>query len=208
MDNNQFAQIRQILTAHKREIEVLQNEIGRLRNAPAKRSPQEEIDAIAGRRVAFTYVGSQTFTTSNDGARGSAINMTVSQDGPFIWTHYPFVLWRSTAPSNATDFGKWRPVQTFYPSEHHAAVGTATNVINISYEIADSGSQRNFQNAACPPILSQYNALIPLSAPTLFAPNTVISFTPTYEDINLGGSTATTTGTLVVAFPGYRIVNM
>jgi len=45
--------------------------------------------------------------------------------------------------------------------------------------------------------------------PTLFSPNTVVVFTPTYADILFNGSAAipATEGTLVVTLPGYRIIN-
>jgi hypothetical protein len=83
-----------------------------------------------------------------------------------------------------------------------------TNLVDLSYEITDSGSQRNFQNEAVGPLFSRPDNLVPLPVPTLFAPNTVISFFPTYERIVFGGVEATTQGELYVGFPGYKIVNL
>lgn len=210
MDNNLAAQLRQILSAHKTEIESLKREMDGLRAATraAVSSPQAQIDMIPGRRVAYHLVGSQLFTTTQDGLRASPINMAVSQDGPFVMTHYPIVMWRTTLPTNATDFGRWSPIYSWpLPSqEDHKA--SADNVINISYELIDAGSQRQLQNEAVPPLLSTPEYLHPCPIPTLFAPNTTVQFVPTYEDIDLGGSTATTEGRLVVAIPGFKIVQM
>lgn len=199
--NQTFAQLRQILGAHKREIEALQGEIKNLR---ANRSVQQEIDAIPGRRVFHSLVGSQTFTASQDGVRGSTISITVSQDGPFVMTHYPFVAWRSSLPSNATDLGRWRPVSTWPLADQVID----TNIVDLSYEMFDGGSERAMQNSAVPPMLSRPDQMHPLPIPTLFTPNSTIQFIPTYHNVLFNDSTATTEGTLVVALPGYRIVNM
>lgn len=203
MDANQiYSQLRQILGAHKREIENLQDEIRKIRDVA--RGPASEIDKIPGRRVSYVLVGSQTFTTSQDGARGNAINMTVSQDGPFIWTHYPFVLWRPSLPSNATNLGRWRPVYTTpLPVET-----VTTEVVDLSYEIFDGGSDRALQNAAVPPLVSGPMMVHALPTPTIFAPNSTVQFVPTYHNVLFNASTAATEGTLVVAFPGFRVINM
>lgn len=184
----------------------LVNEINLLKQqAAGPRSPTADVDAMSGRRIMFTFVQTGTFTSTDDGKRGSGLNFLVSQDGPFVLCYYPIAMWRSSLPTNATDFGKWRPVSSWpLPTQDDI---TGTDIINISYELADSGSQRNFQDNAVPGgLLSRPDNLIPLPAPTLFRENSTITFTPTYEDIELGGSTATTTGTLVVALPGYRII--
>lgn len=184
-------------------VDVLEAELKGMVEA-SNNNLQDMIEAIPGRRVFFTMVGNQTFTTTQDGARGNAITFEISQDGPWIMTHYPFVLWRSSLPTNATDFGMWRPINTGYlPTQE-----LGTNFIDISYEMQDSGSNRNFQNLATPPLLSTPNWLMPLPVPTLFKPQSVISFIPTYENILFEGSTATTQGTLAVALPGYKIVNL
>lgn len=190
------------------KVSVMEQQVEDLRESP-QRYPQQTledaIDSIPGRRVFYTLVGTQTFTTTNDGARGNAITFEISQDGPFIMTHYPFVMWRSTLPTNATDFGRWRTVCTAYlPTQQ-----LTTNFIDISYEMSDSGSQRNFQNdQPVPPLLSKPDDIVPLPVQSLFKPQSVISFIPTYNDILLAGSTATTQGTLVVALPGYKIINL
>ncbi len=194
---------RQIITELKRlrgEHEQLKTII---MNRP--RSPTDELDAIPGRRLFYTLTGNQSFTTAQDGQRGQNIAMLVSQDGIFVQTHYPVVMWKSSLPTNATDFGRWRPV-TSWPLPDQVL---DTNIIDISYEMADGGSQRNFQNAPVSPgLISRPDNLMPLPVPTPFSPNTSISFTPIYENILFEGSTATTEGILWVGLPGYRIVNM
>lgn len=193
------AALRQVLSALKAEISDLRQQVA---NKP--RGVLAYIDEIPGRRIFYSLVGSQLFTTAQDGLRGNPIIMTVNQDGPFIMTHYPVAMWRSTLPTNATDFGRWRPARTWpLPTQT-----LTTNFIDISYELVDAGSQRHLQNLAMPPLLSQPDELLCLPIPTLFAPNTTIQFIPTYQDIAFGGSTATTEGSLVVALPGYRVVNM
>lgn len=167
---------------------------------------EDELEKIPGRRIFHTLVGSQTFTTSQDGQRTTPITFEVSQDGPFIMTHYPVCGWRSSAPSTATDFGRWRPVTT-WPLPDQVI---DTNIIDISYEMSDSGSGRNMQNDIPVPglLISHPGNLQLLPKPTYFRPNTVITFTPTYNDITFAGSTPTTEGTLVISLPGYKIVNL
>lgn len=198
MDNEQ---LRKILNSHKSTIESLLAKVSLLERG---KSLEDEIESIKGRRIFYNLVGQQTFSSTNDGTRGNPINMLVSQDGPFVMMGYPLVMWRSSGPSNATDFGRWRPVSTFpLPTQQ-----LTTNFVDISWELTDGGSQRNFQNLAVPPLFSRPDAILPLPKPTLFAPNTTIQFIPTYQDILFAGATPTTEGTLVVALPGYRIVQM
>src|SRR5882724_8679693 len=64
---------------------------------------QEEIDQVPGRRMEGALVGEVTFSVSDLGQRGIPILFNVSQDGPFIMTHYPMVQWRPSAPANATN---------------------------------------------------------------------------------------------------------
>ena len=177
-----------------------------VKHLSASRTLEEELESIPGRRVFHTLVGSQDFTASNDGNRGNPIVFEVSQDGPFVMTHYPIIGWRSTLPTNATDFGRWRPVAS-WPLPDQVL---DTNTIDLSYEMADTGSNRAMQNDVPVPVLlaSYPGKLCELPKPTYFRPNTTITFTPTYEDINFGGSQATTQGTLVIALPGYKIVNL
>ena len=169
------------------------------------RSITQEIDSIPGRRIFYTLSDTLVFTAAQAGLRGTAMTFPVSQDGAFIATHYPMAIWKASAPATAPNFGAWRPVST-WPLPDQVL---DTDLIDLSYEVDDSGSQRNFQNEAVAPILSRPDNMIPLPVPTLFAPNTVIRFTPIFERIlfNTGG-TATTAGTLWVGFPGYKIVNL
>lgn len=170
------------------------------------RSITEEIDSIPGRRIFYTMSGRQSFTIAQDGTRAQPIAFQVSQDGPFIATHYPLVLWKPNAPDAATNFGRWRPVSS-WPLPDQVLDG---DIVDLSYEVDDSGSQRNFQNEPVGPIFSRPDNLIPLPVPTLFAPNSVFRFTPTYENIafDAGAATPTTGGELRVGWPGYRIVNL
>jgi hypothetical protein len=178
--------------------------------ASKPRSVTEEIDAIPGRRIFYTLSAVQGFTTDQDNTRGQVMNFLVSQDGPFIATHYPLVMWKPNAPTNADNFGRWRPVESWpLPTQQQ----TNFDTIDISYEMNDSGGQRNFQNLPVPAgLLSRPDNMIPLPVPTLYTPNTTIGFVPVYEAINfVPGSesyVATTGGQLVVAIPGYRIVNL
>lgn len=177
----------------------------------SQRSITAEIDAIPGRRLYYTLTGRIAFDINDDGRRGQPINMLVSQDGAFIQTHYPIAMWLPTAPNNADLFGMWRPV-TPWPLPDQASLGAVdldADLLSISYEIQDSGSQRNFQNEAVPPILSRPDLMVPLPVPTLFAPNSTITFTPTYERILFNSAgVPPTDGQLVVGLPGYRIANL
>jgi hypothetical protein len=197
--NQLNAALRQIQT-HQQQIHDLQQ---RLTSKPP--SAQEFLDSIPGRRIFYHFVSTQNFTSSNNGSRGTKMTFTVSQDGPFIMTHYPIAMWKPSLPTTATRYGQWMPVQhTNIPAQEIADV----DFVDISYEMDDSGAARAFQNNPLPPLLSSFADLKALPIPTLFAPNTTIGFTPTYEDIDFSANgTATTQGTLVVALPGYRVVN-
>jgi hypothetical protein len=130
--------------------------------------------------------------------------ITVSQDGPFIQTHYPLVLWFPSAPDNATNFGRWRPVSTFpLPTQV-----VSTDIIDLQYEIVDGGSQRQFQNAPRGPLFSRPDNVVPLPSPVQWAPNATLSFVPLYQAITWNSAVPPTQGTLHVDFPGFRIVNL
>ncbi|MHC4175877.1 MAG: hypothetical protein ACYSWU_00110 [Planctomycetota bacterium] len=191
------------------EVDQLSKQVEELRKGP--KSITDEIDKIPGRRVEYMLCGEQTFAIAQNGLRGNPIPMQVSQDGPFIGTHYPVCMWYPSLPSNGVYWGFWRPVWAGWPlpDQANGAVDFDEDIIAISYEISDGGSQRNFQNSERPPLLSMPGNAIPLPVPTLWTPNTVVNFTPIYQRILFSVETpATTQGTLVVGFPGYRIVNM
>lgn len=175
--------------------------------AKRSRSITEEIDAIPGRRIVYTLSGDQSFTSSQDGVRGQAISFLVSQDGPFVMTHYPFIGWYPNAPATADNYGRWMPIKsTPLPTQQN---GTNYDWIDVSYEIVDGGSQRNFQNLVVSPgLVSTADNMIPLPVPTLFQPNTTIQVYITYNNIvfSTGPSVDTTGGNLHVDLPGYRIV--
>ena len=106
-------------------------------------------------------------------------------------THYPVVMWRPSEPVTAARFGRWRPV-TSWPLPDQAI---NDDVIDLSWELVDGGSQRNFQNLAANPSFSRPDLALPLAVPTLFAPNTTIQFFPTYESISFAPPIAETDAT-------------
>jgi hypothetical protein len=205
----QLAQKNQIFEAALKKITGDHNELLRqLESQP--RSITEEIDSIPGRRIFYNFVDRIDFTLAQDGLRGEPLNFLVSQDGPYIATHYPMVVWNPNSPDTASNFGQWSPPSSWpLPTQQNAF----QDRIDLSYEMVDGGSQRNFQNASAGPLFSRPDNAIPLPVPTLFAPNSVIQFFPTYETIFfdpsvVGNRIPTTGGSLVVTIPGYKIVNM
>jgi len=194
---------------HRDAIVNLQNTVNQLSQQVAAaqsrpRSVQEEIDAIEGRRIESVLAGEVTFTANDVGQRATPIIIQVSQDGPFVMTHYPMALWFPSAPSTATNLNRWRPVTTFpLPTQ---VVGT--DIIDIQYELNDGGSQRFMQNEPRGPLLSRPDNIVPCPVPTLWAPNAAIVFQPTYLSLTWNSATPPTQGTLHVDLIGYRIVNL
>lgn len=168
------------------------------------RTVQEEIDALPGRRIESTLSGEVTFTASDVGTRAAPILFQVSQDGAFIMTHYPLCVWRPTAPNNATNLNRWRPVSTFPLPDQVVD----DDIIDIQYELNDGGSQRQFQNQPRGPLLSRPDNIVPCPIPTMFAANAAVIFQPTYLALTWNSSPTITQGTLHVDLIGYRIVNL
>jgi hypothetical protein len=170
------------------------------------KSITNELDSIPGRRIAYNLSDTLLFTESDDGKRGQPLNFLVSQDGPFVMTFYPNVIWRPTQPDNATNFGRTRPPYS-WPLPDQVL---DTDTIDITWEMVSGGSQRNFQNLPAAPMFSRGDTAIPLAVPTLFAPNETIQFFPTFNsiDFDTGAAVPTVEGELLVTLPGYRIVNM
>lgn len=198
-----------VIRTHKDAITSLQQQLAQVRNALSAqqsrpRSIQEEIDAISGRRIEGVLAGEVTFSATDVGQRAQPILFQVSQDGPFVMTHYPMALWRPTQPSNAANLNRWRPVSTFPLPDQVVD----TDIIDILYELNDGGSQRLGQNEPRGPLLSRPDNLVPCPIPTLWAPNAAIVFQPTYLALTWDGSPAPTQGTLHVDLIGYRIVNL
>lgn len=190
------------LRAQANQIAVLQQMIGDFQSRP--RSVQEEIDAIEGRRIEGTLSGEVVFTANDLGNRAKPVTFQVSQDGPFVMTHYPLVLWRPTLPDNATNLNRWRPVSSFpLPTQQ-----VQNDFIDIMYEIQDGGNQRLFQNEPRAPLLSRPDNIVPCPVPTLWSPNSAILFIPTYLALTWDALVPPTQGTLHVDLIGYRIVNM
>ena len=211
--------IKQFAAAINAQLGNMGREVARLKGAydamsqlvSSQRSITAEMDAIPGRRVFYTLAGRETFTLSDEGQRGQPISMLVSQDGPFMATHYPLIMWRPTQPTNADTFGLWRPVTPWPLPLQFSGGGIDGNFdyISISYEVVDAGSQRNLQNAAVPPLLSRPDMIVPLPVPTMFTPNSVVTVFPTYERIVFNSAgVPPTEGQIVVAIPGYRVVNL
>lgn len=205
LDNQTAAAMRSYKTA----IQALQQQVGDISQALSEmqsrpRTLQEEIDAIPGRRIESTLSGEVTFTANDEGQRATPVIITVSQDGPFIMTHYPMALWRPTAPSNATNLNRWRPVSTFpLPTQV-----VNTDIIDLLYEMTDGGAQRFMQNAPRGPIFSRPDNFVPTPIPTLWSPNSTIVFTPTYLNLTWDSQVPPTQGTLHVDLIGYRITNL
>lgn len=200
------------LAAHLRKLAAAQNELRAqfkllLAQDDGPRSITEEIDSLPGRRIFYNLSGRQSFTIAQLGTRADAISFFVSQDGPFVMTHYPLVCWKPNLPATATQFGQWSPVSSWPVPTQQAA---NQDSINLSYEFFDGGSQRAFNNEVAAPLFSRPDSLQELPVPTLFAPNANINFFATYEDIFFDPDPAvpSTGGQLVVTLPGYRIVNL
>lgn len=206
LSNDQIAGIlrghKAAITQQAQVIAQLQGIIGDLSSRP--RSVAEEIDSIPGRRMEGTLDGHITFTAADVGARAAPIVMQVSQDGPFVQTHYPMALWRPTAPTNTTNLNRWRPVSTFpLPTQT-----VATDIIDIMYEMQDGGNQRLLQNEPRGPLLSRPDNIVPTPVPTLWSTNSAVLFIPTYLAVTWNSAVPPTEGTLHVTIPGYRIVNL
>jgi hypothetical protein len=210
MDKSLAAQFATKIRQQDRELAELKGTIqGIIKSCgEAPRSITEEIDSIPGRRIFYQLSERLSFTISDDGTRGQPMNMLVSQDGPFIQTHYPLVAWKPNLPDNATNFGQWSSVYSWpLPDQERPD----RDFLDLSWELIDQGSQRNFQNEPSIPLFSRADgAAAPLPVPTLFSPNTVIAFTPTFEDItfNQTPQVPATGGELVVTLPGFRIANL
>lgn len=168
------------------------------------RTVQEEIDAIPGRRIEAALCGAVLFDANDEGNRGQPVIMQVPQDGPFIQTHYPMVLWRPVAPDDATNLERWRPVSTFPLPDQVVD----TDIIDIMYEMQDGGNGRLFQNAPRGPLFSRPDNIVQVPVPTLWAPNTSLNLYPTYLSLTWDSATAPTQGELHVTIPGYHIVNL
>lgn len=204
--NDQLAAFVRGLTKKTNEqaslIGQLQRVVTQLASRP--RSVAEEIDSIPGRRIEACLCGTQLFDANDLGQRGQPVIMQVPQDGPFIQTHYPMVLWRPTAPDNATNLDRWRPISTFPLPDQVVD----TDIIDILYEMQDGGNGRLFQNEARGPLLSRPDNIVPVPVPTLWAPNTSVNFIPTYLAQTWDAATPPTQGQIHVTIPGYHIVNL
>jgi hypothetical protein len=205
-------------TAYIRQMQAqIQSQGATLAALQRGRDPEDEIDAIPGRRIVYTLSGDQSFTIAQLGLRTSPISMLVSQDGPFIMTHYPAFSWYPNAPSTADNLGKWRPVASYpLPAQQGGlssanAESTLYDMIDISYEIVDGGSGRQFQNLTVGPhLMSTRDSMIKLPQRTKFEPNATIQVFVTFNDIFFGTAPTndTTGGNLHVDIPGFRIVNL
>lgn len=205
LDAQTAALIRNLSTGYSQllqRVNTLTQQVSSLMSRP--KTVWDEINEIPGRWIESTLSGEVTFTSADLGRRGNPISFLVSQDGPFVQTHYPMALWRPSQPTNATNFGRWRPVSTFpLPTQV-----VSTDIIDILYEIQDGGSQRQFQNEPRGPLLSRPDNVVPSPSPTLWSPNATILFTPTYLALTWDGAVPPTEGTLHVDIPGFRIVNL
>ncbi len=203
------------------DIANAQAEIARLKagNAALRKRVQKAVDIndIEGRRIHFTQSATMTFTAAiNDGNRGpSYMIIPIGQDGPWVMTHYPVIMWRNAASATAADVGLWRP-PSHWPLPDQIV---DANVCSMSYEVFDEGSVRALQNdpqsdrntaagtqrkAVVAGLFSTANILMQLPEPTLFDTNGAIRIVITFDDIQF---TDVTQGRLRVNLPGYKIVN-
>jgi len=206
MDSSFAAQIRQALAQRDTQIQTLKSQIDAVMRSRV--APDAWIDEIPGKRVSYWLQGSQSFLAAQDGTRGNPVNMLVNQDGPFVATHLPIVAWKPNAPSTATNLGRWSAI---FHGPQPTLNGSNIDIISISWELIDAGSNRNFQNGTIPPFLNTLgmgDQLKKLPVRTYFAPNSTVQFVPTYEEISFNGSAGvpTTGGLLVIVIPGYRIL--
>jgi hypothetical protein len=205
-----IGQLARAVNGLTQQLKEARAEIEMLKASARPLTVQEEIDKIPGRRVWYNYVGSVNFTATQRGTRGEPIIIeSISQDGPFIQTAYPLVVWKPVTPDGGaapTNLGRWRPVYS-WPLPTQELGG---DIIDISWEVQDGGPNRDFQNAPVPPIFTRSDVVQPLPVPVLWTPNSSIKFTPTYEAINFDDTVdeATTEGVLRVVMPGYKICNM
>lgn len=202
-----LAQIQRKLNALQQANAQLTAQVSDLMSRPT--TITEAIDAIPGRRIESIFSGEVAFDMSDLGQRGRPVIIQISQDGDFIQTHYAQALWYPTAPNNATNLNRWRPVESAYLQTQEIS----GDLIDIKYELDDAGSQRFMQNDARGPVLSRPDNIVPCPVPTQWAPNASIKFTPTYMAFlwNGGGgdgAVAPTAGVLHVDLIGYRIVNL
>ena len=210
--NETNAHIRKLAAAYgamKAEHASLKEAIAQLQDEieSRPRSITEEIDSIPGRRIFYNLSGRQNFDASFDRRRGNPINFLVSQDGPFVMTHYPLVMFLPNSPDTATNLGRWSPVSSWpLPTQQFPD----QDIIDLSYELTDGGSQRNFQNEESNPMFSRPDNALPLPVPTIFAPNSTIQFFATFERIvfNANAAVPADGGELSVTLPGYRIANL
>lgn len=202
-------QVAALLRQHKAAIDSISRTMAQMAQAinaqqSRPRSIQEEIDSVEGRRIEGVIAGEVTFTAADVGQRAQPIVIQVSQDGPFVMTHYPLVVWRPSAPDNTTNLGRWRPVTTFPLPDQVVD----TDIIDIQYELNDGGSQRLGQNQPRAPLLSRPDNIVPCPIPTLWSPNAAIVFQPTYLAITWNSAVPPTQGILHCTLIGYRIVNL
>src|SRR6266850_2385957 len=124
------------LAQTQQQLAMALRDLAEIKSRP--RTVTEEIDSIPGRRIESIFSGEIEFDITDLGQRGTPVIIPISQDGDFIMTHYPMILWRPTAPDTATHLNKWRPVTSF-PLPTQEVHG---DIIDIAYEIDDAGSQR------------------------------------------------------------------
>jgi hypothetical protein len=174
--------------------------------AQGVRTPDDVLDAIPGRRIFYPLTGTNVFDATALGTRADPISMSISQDGPWVMTHWPLVLWKPNLPANATNLGRFSPVSSWpLPLQQNEDMDS----IDITWEFFDGGSQRSFVNEPAAPMFSRPDNLIELPQKTLFAPNSNLQFIANYSAINFDAApvVSTTGGELIVSIPGYRILN-
>jgi hypothetical protein len=134
-----------------------------------------DIDSIPGRRMAYNMSMDGTSTAGNH------VDFLISQDGPFILTHFPILLWQYREGTS-----RW------------VVSGSREDELGTFYLMSDESCQRmltrNWIN-----IYSQPHQLTPLPMSTLFVPNSMIR-------LNLHPPPPPEPVDYRCILPGYRIV--
>lgn len=160
------------------------------------------IENMPGKRVPY-MAGISITIAANSTARAEG-TYTVSRDGPFVVTALQ-LSWQRTSGSYT---GWWGPASTFdmriaAASQQHGLGGLFDQVVVHSFdvEIADKGSDRNWQNIAFASTLfsPQAGGIYGLPISYLFDTNSVaeVKVTPT--------AAQTVSGKVLVELLGYKI---
>jgi hypothetical protein len=161
------------------------------------------IEDIPGKRSPY-MAGIEITITANSTARVEG-TYTISRDGPFVVTGIHMVWQRTDAPYD----GFWGPASTFdtriaTAGQQHGFAYLFDQVVVASFdvEIADRGSDRNWQNIAFASTLFS-----PQAGGTYVLPVAYLFDTNSVAEVTVAPTVAqTVAGTVLVELLGYKIV--